>query len=242
MTTRSSQDRVALITGAAGGIGQAIAQALAEAGTRLILWDLAQPSATLPNAFADAVDVTDLAAVEAGRDRALAATGRIDILVNNAGISGPTVPLEIYEPRDWRRLMAVNLDGVFHCCRAIAPVMRAQGWGRIINMASLAGKEGTPNFAAYSASKAAVMALTKSLGKELAGSGVLCNAVAPAAIETALLDQMTAEHVAIMVAKSPMGRLGRPEEVAALVVWLASDACSFSTGAVFDLSGGRATY
>jgi 3-oxoacyl-[acyl-carrier protein] reductase len=242
MTAISLEGRTALITGAAGGIGQAIGQALAHAGARLVLWDLTPPPIAFPDAVVDEVNVADLAAVEAGRDRALAAAGRIDILVNNAGISGPTVPLEVYPPEAWRRLMAVNLDGVFHCCRSFAPLMRQQGWGRIVNMASLAGKEGTPNFAAYSASKAAVMALTKSLGKELAGTGVLCNAIAPAAIETALLDQMTPEHVATMVAKSPLGRLGRPEEVAALVAWLVSDACSFSTGAVFDLSGGRATY
>jgi NAD(P)-dependent dehydrogenase (short-subunit alcohol dehydrogenase family) len=234
--------RVALITGAAGGIGRAIADRLAACGARLVLWDMRPLEGLPPDAIAEVVDVTDLAAVEAGRDRALAAAGRIDVLVNNAGIAGPTVPVEAYSPADWRRVMAINLDGVFHCCRAVAPVMRQQGWGRIVNIASLAGKEGTPNAAAYSASKAGVMALTKALGKELAGTGVLCNAIAPAAVETALLEQMTEEHVRIMVAKSPMGRLGRPEEVAALAAWLASNECSFSTGAVFDLSGGRATY
>jgi 2-dehydro-3-deoxy-L-rhamnonate dehydrogenase (NAD+) len=242
MTCYDFEGRVALITGAAGGIGRAIADRLAACGARLVLWDMRPLEGLPPDAIAEVVDVTDLAAVEAGRDRALAAAGRIDVLVNNAGIAGPTVPVEAYSPADWRRVMAINLDGVFHCCRAVAPVMRQQGWGRIVNIASLAGKEGTPNAGAYSASKAGVMALTKVLGKELAGTGVLCNAIAPAAVETALLEQMTEEHVRIMVAKSPMGRLGRPEEVAALAAWLASNECSFSTGAVFDLSGGRATY
>ncbi len=242
MTRYDLDGRVALVTGASGGIGRAVARRLAACGARLVLWDLRPPEGLAADAVLDSVDVADLTSVEAGRDRALAAAGRIDVLVNNAGIAGPTVPLEAYDPADWRRVMAVNLDGVFHCCRAVAPVMRKQGWGRIVNIASLAGKEGTPNAAPYSASKAAVIALTKALGKELAGTGVLCNAIAPAAVETALLEQMTEEHVRIMVAKSPMGRLGRPEEVAALAAWLASDECSFSTGAVFDLSGGRATY
>ena len=235
--------RTALVTGAAGGIGRALADQFAEAGARLVLWDLDRAMfGPVGGAVTDGVDVTDYAAVEAGRDRALGSLGRIDILVNNAGVMGPTEPLESYGLRDWRRVMAVNLDGVFHCCRAFAPAMRRQGWGRIVNVASLAGKEGTPNAGPYSAAKAGVIALTKALGKELAQTGVLCNAIAPAAVETPLLDQMSPDFIKVMLDKSPMRRLGTADEVAALTMWLASDACSFSTGAVFDLSGGRATY
>ncbi len=235
--------KVALVTGGAGGIGRALAARLAEGGARLVLWDLDRAMfGPVGNALAEDVDVTDLAAVEAGRDRALAALGRVDILVNNAGVIGPTVPLERYAPADWRRVMAVNLDGVFHCCRAFVPAMRGRGWGRIVNVASLAGKEGTPNAAAYSAAKAGVIALTKSLGKELAQTGVLCNAIAPAAVDTPMLDDAAPDFIRVMLDKSPMRRLGRAEEVAALAVWLASEECSFSTGAVYDLSGGRATY
>ena len=235
--------RVALVTGGAGGIGRALAARLAEGGAKLVLWDLDRAMfGPVGGALAEGVDVTDPAAVEAGRDRLLAALGRVDILVNNAGVIGPTVPLERYDLADWRRVMAVNLDGVFHCCRTFVPAMRERGWGRIVNVASLAGKEGTPNAAAYSAAKAGVIALTKSLGRELAQTGVLCNAIAPAAVDTPMLDDAAPDFIRVMVDKSPMRRLGRAEEVAALAVWLASEECSFSTGAVYDLSGGRATY
>lgn len=230
--------RVAVVTGGARGIGAAIVEALRGAGAVAAVWDRE------PLAGSDglAVDVTDQAAI----DRALAATmerhGRLDILVNNAGHAGATLPVEHYAVEEWRRILEVNLTGTFLVSRAAVPALTANGWGRIVNVASLAGKEGTPNSAAYSAAKAGVIAFTKALGKELAGTGVLVNAVAPAAVRTALLEQMTPEHVATMIAKSPMGRLAEPEEVAALVLWLASPACTFNTGAVFDLSGGRATY
>ena len=232
--------RLAVVTGGAKGIGRAIAERLAEAGAQVECWDL-EPAAgdSLPPRR---LDVSDLAAVEATTAAALAEHGRIDILINNAGIAGPTVPLTDYDPEAWRRVVEVDLFGVYHCCRAVVPAMRAAGYGRIVNIASLAGKEGTPNASAYSAAKAGVIALTKSLGKELAETGVLVNCIAPAAIESDILAQMTPEHVATMIAKSPMGRLGTAGEAAELVAWLASEACSFNTSAVFDLSGGRATY
>lgn len=232
--------RTAVVTGAAQGIGAALADALAAAGATVARWDLAGPDDPAHGSFA--VDVADEAAV----DRALAATleryGGADILIANAGFAGSTRPVVDYDPAEWRRIVEVNLTGTFLTCRALAPVLAARGWGRIVAIASLAGKEGTPNSAAYSASKAGVIALIKALGKELAGTGVLANAIAPAAVRTTLLDQMTPEHVATMIGKSPLGRLGEPEEVAALALWLCSDACTFNTGAVFDLSGGRATY
>ena len=212
---------MAIVTGGAGAIGLAVARRCQASGASLSLWDLgaAWPSPEDSDGDDDwqrlTVDVTDYEAVRNARDDVLREFGRIDILVNNAGISGPTQPVMDYGLADWRR---------------------------IIDMASLAGKEGTPNAAAYSASKAGVIAFTKSLGKELAKTGVLVNCIAPAAIETPLLDQMTEEHVETMLAKSPMGRFGTVEEVAAVVAWLASEDCSFSTGATFDLSGGRATY
>ena len=241
--------RVAVVTGGARGIGLAIVRELRQAGALVTVWDRdqAEIEAVLKregrkNLDGYAVDVTDVAALEAARDALLAEHGRIDILVNNAGISGPTVPLVDYDIDDWRRVVEVDLVGVFLCCRTVAPVMVAAGYGRIVNMASLAGKEGTPNASAYSAAKAGVIALTKSLGKELARSGVLVNCIAPAAVETELLQQMTAAHVQTMLDKSPMARFGQVEEVACLTAWLASEACSFNTGAVFDLSGGRATY
>ena len=190
----------------------------------------------------DQVDVTDAAAVSAASDRLIARHGQIDFVINNAGISGRTLPLPEYAPQEWQQIVDINLVGVYHVCRSVVPPMRAAGRGRIINIASLAGKEGTANFSAYSASKAGVIAMTKSLGKELAQTGVLVNALAPAAVRTALLDQMSPEHVQTMIAKSPMARLGEVDEVAEMVAWLCSGSCSFSTGAVFDLSGGRATY
>jgi 2-dehydro-3-deoxy-L-rhamnonate dehydrogenase (NAD+) len=230
--------RVAIVTGAAKGIGRAIADRLSASGAMVVGWDL-MPA---PNMASEIVDVSSKLHVDQACARARAAHGRVDILVNNAGIAGPTLPVETYRLDDWERILRINLTGTFLCSRALVPLMRSHGYGRIVNIASLAGKEGTPNSAAYSASKAGVIALTKALGKELAGTGVLVNAIAPAAVETELLQQMTPEHVATMLGKSPLGRLGRAEEVAALAAWLASEECSFNTGAVFDLSGGRATY
>lgn len=229
---------VAVVTGASKGIGAEIRRYLQAAGATTCNWDIA-PDPQDGRAFQ--VDVADLAAVQAATDAVLARFGRIDLLVNNAGFAGPTVPLADYDPAVWARILSVNLVGMFHVCHTVVPHMRKARAGRIVNMASIAGKEGTPNSSAYSAAKAGILALTKALGKELAGTGVLVNAVAPAAIRTELLEQMSPEHVRTMVGKSPLGRLGEPEEVAELVAWLCSGSCSFSTGAVFDLSGGRAT-
>lgn len=239
--------RVAIITGGAGGLGRAIARRLAAGGDTVALWDLDRAAlgkacAELPGARGYVVDVTDPDAVADAVAQVLADLGRIDVLINSAGITGPNMPLSDYRFEDWRRVMSINLDGVFLCCRAATPALLASPAGRIVNLASIAGKEGNADASAYSASKAGVIALTKSLGKELARSAVRVNCVAPAAIETELLRQMTPEFTKTVVGKIPMGRLGQPDEVAAMVEWLASPACSFSTGAVFDCSGGRATY
>ncbi|MCK8785013.1 SDR family oxidoreductase [Roseomonas sp. NAR14] len=239
--------RVAVVTGGARGIGLAIAQRLAASGARVALWDMdgdeaGRAAATLDGAAGIAVDVTDDAAVAAALAETERRLGPPDVLVNNAGITGPNAPVESYPVADWRRVIELDLTGVFLCCRAAVPGMRARGYGRIVNIASIAGKEGNPNAAAYSAAKAGVIALTKALGKELAETGVRVNCVTPAAVRTAIFDQMTEAQIRYMFSKIPMGRFGLAEEVAALVGWLASEECSFSTGAVFDVSGGRATY
>lgn len=226
--------RTAVVTGSLRGIGAAIVAALRAAGARAIGWDVD----TVDGADEAAVDVTDYASVE----RAASSLAGIDILINNAGFAGPTMPLEAYPIDEWRRVVEINLVGTMNVCRVMIPLLKRNGAGRIVNVASLAGKEGTPNASAYSAAKAGVIALTKSLGKELAGSGVLVNGVAPAAVRTTLLQQMSPDHVQTMIDKSPLKRLIEPEEVAALVLWLCSEACTSNTGAIFDLSGGRATY
>ena len=228
--------RVAVVTGAATGIGAAIAGALRDSGADVCVWDQSPGSVGIRCDVADGSAVADAVAETRRRH------GRIDILVNNAGFSGPTLPVAELPEDQWRRILDVNLTGAYLVSKAVAAVMVPQGWGRIVNIASLAGKEGTPHSAAYSVSKAGLIALTKAHGKELARTGVLVNAVAPAAIKTALLDQMQPEHVQTMIAKSPMQRLGTVDEVAALTLWLCSASCTFNTGAVFDLSGGRATY
>ena len=240
--------RHAVVTGGATGLGFAIAQRLLQSGGSVTLWDRDQvaaekAAATLGSkASVVMVDVSQHASVQAAVKATLLIAPRVDALVNSAGVTGPNVKLWDYPVDDWRQVMDVNLTGLFMCCREWTPHLRAHNYGRIVNIASVAGKDGNPNASAYSASKAAVMALTKSLGKELADSGVRVNCVTPAAVKTAIFDQMSPEHIAFMLSKIPMGRFGTPEEVAAMVTWLCTEECSFSTGAVFDLSGGRSTY
>jgi NAD(P)-dependent dehydrogenase (short-subunit alcohol dehydrogenase family) len=240
--------RHAVVTGGAAGLGFAITERLLASGASVSWWD--RDASAMANA-ADKLGapvqqvVVDIAVhasvIEAVRQTALAYPA-IDALVNCAGVTGPNTKLWDYPPDAWLQVMQVNLNGLFYCCREVAPLMRARNYGRIVNIASVAGKDGNPNASAYSASKAGVIALTKSLGKELADTGVRVNCVTPAAVKTAIFDQMTPEHIAFMLSKIPMGRFGTPEEVAAMVAWLCTEECSFSTGAVFDLSGGRSTY
>lgn len=238
----------AAVTGGAQGIGYAIAKKLLSQGAQVALWD--QDEALMVEAVASlgagargvAVDVTDPGSIDAAVSESRETVGGIDILVNNAGIAGPATPVWDYPLDEWRRVIEIDLNGVFYCCRAVSPVMKAQDYGRIVNIASIAGKEGNPNASAYSAAKAGVIALTKSLGKELADTGVRVNCVTPAAARTRIFDQITQEHIDYMLSKIPMGRFVKVEEVAGLVAWLASEDCAFSTGAVFDISGGRATY
>ncbi|MEH6442406.1 MAG: SDR family NAD(P)-dependent oxidoreductase [Oceanospirillaceae bacterium] len=232
--------RVAVITGGANGIGAAIADQLRAAGANIAIWDMHQGEVNDGEFYQ--VDVTDSKQILRATDRLLEKYGKIDLLVNSAGLTGPTMALTEYDMDQWQHIINVNLIGTFKVCRAITPIMQKNDYGRIVNIASLAGKEGTPNASAYSASKAGIIAMTKSLGKELAMTGIRVNSVAPAAVNTSLLAQMSPEHVQVMIDKSPMQRLGEIEEVSAMVLWLCSSACSFNTGAVFDLSGGRATY
>ncbi len=242
--------RGAVVTGAARGIGRGIAERLLKSGARVSLWDI-DPAALEKTAGAlsrlgevhrAVVDVADDASAEKAAKAARERLGAIDILVKNAGVSGPNLALWECPAEEWHQVIRVNLVGVFHCGRAVVPFMIEKGYGRIVNIASVAGKEGNPNASAYSASKAGVIGLTKSLGKELVRTGILVNCITPAAVETDLFRQMTEEHVRFMLSKIPMGRFGRIEEVAAMTAWLCSEECSFTTGGVFDLSGGRATY
>jgi 3-oxoacyl-[acyl-carrier protein] reductase len=235
--------RVAIVTGGVSGIGAGIAARLGEEGARVSLWD--HDAAALANAEAPhkvTLDVTDAAAVQRAADDTAQTLGKIDILVVSAGITGPNATVWDYPVAQWDRVIDVNLNGVFYCNRAVVPHMQRNGYGRIVNIASIAGKEGNPNAAAYSASKAGVIGLTKSLGKELATSDIRVNCVTPAAVRTPIFDQMTQQQIDWMLSKIPIGRFGGIDEVWSLVCWLASEECSFSTGAVFDVSGGRATY
>jgi 3-oxoacyl-[acyl-carrier protein] reductase len=242
--------RVGVITGGAQGIGYATAQRMLASGASVVLWDIdAQRLADAENALTklgkvstSIVELTMDADIDAAVQDALKAHGRIDILVNNAGITGGNAPTWELAPAVWRQVIDVNLVAPYLTCRAIVPQMLKQGYGRIVNIASIAGKEGNPNASHYSASKAGLIALTKSLAKELATKGVLVNAVTPAAAKTAIFDSMTQQHIDFMLSKIPMARFLEVGEAAALIAWLASEECSFSTGAVFDLSGGRATY
>ena len=248
MNQLDMKGRTAVVTGGAAGIGLAIAQRLAASGARLSLWDRdrgaldAARQALGSGHLAVALDVASESDVAAATAATLEELGRIDVLVCSAGITGPNMPLADYPLADWQQVIDINLTGVFLCNRAVVPAMRASDYGRIVNIASIAGKEGNPNASAYSVSKAGVIALTKSLGKELAKTGIRVNSVTPAAVRTGMFSQMTQTHIDFMLSKIPMGRFGTVEEIAALVAWLATEECSFSTGAVFDLSGGRAVY
>ncbi|WP_299472609.1 SDR family NAD(P)-dependent oxidoreductase [uncultured Roseibium sp.] len=242
--------RVAIVTGAARGMGFAIAQRFLQSGAAVMLWDLKEDTlreaqkklSAFGDVQAEQLDVVDFQVVRAAADRVKEKHGRIDILVNSAGIAGVNTPLADYPLDVWNQVMSVNLNGIFHTCKAVVPHMQSGGYGRIVNIASMAGKDGNPNASAYSVSKGAVITLTKSLGKELAQQGIAVNVVAPAVVGTEMLQDVTEEQLGYMLAKIPMGRMGTVGETSGLVSWLASEECSYSTGAVYDLSGGRATY
>jgi 3-oxoacyl-[acyl-carrier protein] reductase len=244
------KDRVAVVTGGARGIGRAAAERALRSGAAVALWDAdttrlqqtVTELAPLGRVSAVVVELSDQRSVQAAADATLAELGPIDILVNNAGITGGNAPTWELDPDVWRRVLEVNLTGAFLTCRAIVPHMIARGYGRIVNVASIAGKEGNPNAAHYSASKSGLIGLTKSLAKELAPRNIVANCITPAAARTEIFNQMKQEHVDYMLARIPMGRFLELDEVAALICWLSSEECSFSTGAVFDISGGRATY
>jgi 3-oxoacyl-[acyl-carrier protein] reductase len=244
------EGRVAVVTGGAQGIGRAVAERLLDSGAAVSLWDqdealAAQTQAELSSrgtVHSLPLDVTDYESVERVLGETEKALGGIDILINNAGIAGPSVPVVEFPLAQWRRVIEIDLDGVFHCCRAVVPGMIARGYGRIVNVASVAGKEGNPNASAYSAAKAGVIALTKSLGKELAAHDIAVNCVTPAAARTRIFEQITQEHVDYMLSKIPRARFLEVGEAAAMIAWLASEENSFTTGGAFDLSGGRATY
>ena len=248
MTDNRFQDKRAIVTGGASGIGLGVATRLAAEGAQVAIWDMNQSAIDRAcdtinsNVVGVQVDITDAAAVATARARTVTSFGGIDILVASAGVTGPNAKVWEYPVDAWRQVIEVNLNGLFYCNREVVPTMLEGEYGRIVNVASIAGKEGNPNASAYSASKAGVIGLTKSLGKELATSNITVNCVTPAAVKTAIFDQMSQSHIDFMLSKIPMGRFGAIDEVVSLIAWLASEDCSFSTGAVFDVSGGRATY
>ena len=238
--------RRAVVTGGARGIGFAVARRFVESGARVAIWDLAEAQASAqvlgPDALGIAADISDEKAVADAMAATEARLGGVDMLVTSAGMTGPTAPLDGHPLASWRRVIDVHLIGAFLCCRAVLPGMIARNWGRIVTVASVAGKEGNVNASSYSAAKAGIIAMTKSLGKELAATGVRANCLAPGLIDTPLMQQLPPEQIAMSLSKIPMGRLGTVEEVAAMIAWMSSQDCSFSTGAVFDISGGRSTY
>lgn len=241
------EGRAAIITGGASGLGCAVAKRIIAEGGRVCLWDnnaetLEQVAEQIGAAHTRALDVSDAEAVAEAARLANQALGRVDILVTSAGITGATAPLHEFPIDSWERVVDINLNGVFYCCRAIVPYMLANDYGRIVNVSSVAGKEGNPNASAYSASKAGVIGLTKSLAKELATKGVIANSITPATFDSPILEQLPKSQVDYMLSKIPMGRLGNVEESAAMICFMASDECSFTTGATFDTSGGRTTF
>jgi NAD(P)-dependent dehydrogenase (short-subunit alcohol dehydrogenase family) len=242
-------DRVAVVTGGAQGFGLAITERFIEAGAKVIIWDIDENAAKeaidkvkSENLSHQVVDVTNFEIVNKNLDEVEKKYGKIDIFVNNAGIAGMNTTVAEYPLDEWKKVMNLNLNSVFYCCKAVVPFMLKNDYGRIVNIASIAGKEGNPNASAYSTSKAGVIGLTKSLGKELAQKNIAVNCVTPAAAKTRIFDQMTEEHINYMLSKIPRNKFAKVEELASLVTWLASEENSFSTAAVFDLSGGRATY
>lgn len=232
----------AVITGGANGIGAAICARFLASGAKVAIWDMESADDTSGSPVAFKVDVSDNDSVTAAMSKTVTALGGVDILVTSAGIAGPTSTLWDYPLEQWRRVQSINVDGVFHCCRAVVPAMMENGYGRIVNIASIAGKEGNPNASAYSTSKSAVIAMTKSLGKELADHDIAVNCITPATADTRILEQLSPEFIEYMRSKIPRGRFVTVEEIASMVSWLSSAENSFTTGAVFDLSGGRATY
>ena len=250
MTGQRFENQSAIITGGARGIGLAIAQRLESEGARVSLWEI-DPAAVEEarstfknpdNVHSCTVNVGDPASVDAAGKKTIADLEKVDVMVNSAGVAGANALVKEYDVEEWQKVIDINLNGVFYCCRALVGHMEDSGYGRIVNIASIAGKEGNPTASAYSASKAGVIGLTKSLGKETALSGVTVNCITPAAVKTAIFDQISQKHIDFMLSKIPMSRFGKVEEMANLVAWLASEECSFSTGGVFDISGGRATY
>ncbi|MBJ7415599.1 MAG: SDR family oxidoreductase [Niveispirillum sp.] len=239
--------QVAIVTGGASGVGREVAARLTQEGAKVVLWDMNADALTQAQADTGAVDaisldVTDADAVQAAADAVAAKLGRVDVLIASAGITGATVPVQEFPLDSWRRVIDINLNGLFYCCRAVIPHMLKNDYGRIVNVSSVAGKEGNPNASAYSASKAGVIGFTKSLGKELAKTGIRVNALTPATFKSPILEQLPQSQVDYMLSKIPAGRLGEIHEVAAMISWMASAECSFTTASTFDISGGRTTY